>query len=127
MKKVTVIFLLLNFLLANTGMAVTMHWCGGKLTSVDYFSSGHNCPCGKKAMKKDCCKDKTTFLKMKDDLAKTSQLTFKTPSPKFLFAFINVFELVPSAQFQYSVVSFYHPPPFKPKVPIYLLDRVFLI
>ena len=26
-----------------------------------------------------------------------------------------------------QVNNFYHPPPFKPKVPLYLLDRVFLI
>ena len=128
MKKVTAIFLLLTFLVANTGMAVTIHYCGGKLSSIDIFSfDKHPCKCGKKAMKKDCCKDKTTFLKMKEDLAKTNSIVFKTPSVKQIFPLVRQFELVPSAQFQYLVSAFYHPPPFKPKAPIYLLDRVFLI
>jgi hypothetical protein len=73
MKRITAIFFLLTFLMANTGMAVTVHYCGGKLSSINFFPlDGHYCKCGKKAMKKDCCKDKTTFLKMKDDLVKTN-------------------------------------------------------
>ena len=128
MKRIRAIFLLLTFLIANSGMAVTAHYCGGKLSSILFLSFDmHPCKCGKKAMKKNCCKDKTTYLKMKNDLAKSNSIVFKTASPKLIFPYLKQFELVPSAQFQYSVSAFYHPPPFKPKGPIYLLDRVFLI
>jgi hypothetical protein len=128
MKKATAIFLLLLFLIANSGVAVSVHWCGGKLASIDFFADGeHNCKCGKKPMKPNCCKDKTVQLKANDELAKTSHFAFKIASPKFLFAFPTLIETVPAAQHQYLVSDFYHPPQFKPKTPIYLLDRVFLI
>lgn len=128
MKKVTAILLLLLFLIANSGVAVSLHWCGGKLASIDFFADGeHNCKCGKKAMKPNCCKDKTIHLNASDELAKTSHFAFKIATTKFLFAFLAPTEFVPSAKFKYVVSDFYHPPPFKPKNPIYLLDRVFLI
>lgn len=72
MKKITAIFFLPLFLIANLGVAVSVHWCGGKLDSIDFFSDGkHKCKCGEKAMKLDCCKDKTVQLRASDELAKT--------------------------------------------------------
>lgn len=78
-------------------------------------------------MKPDCCKDKTSYLKVKDDVAKTNPIVFKTATPKFVFVAVKQIEVIPSAQHIYTAADFYHPPPFKPKAPIYLLDRVFLI
>jgi hypothetical protein len=128
MKRITAIFFLLTFLIANTGMAVNVHYCGGKLSSINFFSlDNHPCKCGKKAMKKDCCKDKTTFLKMKDDVVKSNITTFKITTLKHIISLPNPIEFVPSAQTQLVVLTLYHPPPFKPKAPIYLLDRVLLI
>jgi hypothetical protein len=128
MKRITAIFFLLTFLTANTGMAVSVHYCGGKLSSINFFSlDNHPCKCGKKAMKKDCCKDKTTFLKMKDDLGKLNLTSFKITQLKLSIALTKPIEFVPTAQTQLVGSLFYHPPPFKPKSPIYLLDRVLLI
>lgn len=126
MKKVTAIFLLLLFLIANSGVAVSVHWCGGKLASIDFFADGeHNCKCGKRPMKANCCKDKTVHLKANDELAKTNHFAFKFATPKFLFALPTQIVVLHSAQHLYAASDFYHPPPFKPKAPIYLLDRVF--
>ncbi len=128
MKKVTAIFLLLLFLIANSGVAVSLHWCGGKLASIDFFADGeHHCKCGKKPMKPNCCKDKTVHLKASDELAKTNHFAFKIATPKFVFALPTQIVVLHSAQHLYAAPDFYHPPPFKPKAPIYLLDRVFLI
>jgi hypothetical protein len=128
MKKAIVILLLLLFLIANSGVAVGLHWCGGKLSSIEFFADGdHNCKCGKRPMKPNCCKDKTVNLKANDELAKTNYFSFKIETSKFFFNIPLVTVNVPSAQFQYSVSDFYHPPLFKTKDPIYLLDRVFLI
>ena len=128
MKRITAIIFLLSFLIANSGIAVNVHYCGGKLSSINFFSSNiHLCKCGKKAMKKNCCKDKTAFLKMKDDLVKTNLTAFKIYTSKLILALPKPIEFVPTAQTQLVVLSLYHPPPFKPKSPIYLLDRVLLI
>ena len=128
MKKIIAIFLLLLFLIANSGVAISVHWCGGKLASIDFFSDGeHSCKCGKRPMKANCCKDKTVHLQANDELATTTHFAFKIATPKFLFAFPTLIEIVPAAQNQYLVSDFYQPPQFKPKTPIYLWDRVFLI
>jgi hypothetical protein len=127
-KKVIAIFLLLLFLIANSGVTVSAHWCGGKLATIDFFADGeHNCTCGKQSMKPSCCKDKTFHLQANDELAKTSYFNFKIASPKFLFACTAPIEIATATQHQYLVSDFYHPPEFKPKTPIYLLDRIFLI
>ena len=122
------ILITLLFLVSNSGIVVSAHWCGGKLASVDLFANGeHKCKCGKKAMKPNCCTDKTVQLKANNDLSKTTHFSFKISTLKFLFAFLTPVDLLPSVQFQYAASDFYHPPPFKPKTPIYLLDNVFLI
>lgn len=128
MKKITAILLLSFFLIANSGVAVSAHWCGGKLASINLYANGeHKCKCGKKAMKPNCCKDKTVQLKANDELVKTTFINFKIPIQKFLLACTSLNEVIPSSHYQFAVVSFYHPPLFKPKVPIFLLDGVFLI
>jgi hypothetical protein len=128
MKRIASIFLLLLFLIANTGMAVTVHYCGGKLSSVDLFSiDKHPCKCGKKTMKKACCKGKTVHLKANDELAKTTHFAFKIATPKFIFALPSQIVVLLSATHFTAVSDFYYPPPVEPKAPIYLLDRVFLI
>ena len=71
MKKVTAIFLLFLFLIANSGMVVSVHYCGGSLASIDFFSGEkHNCPCGEKPMKDNCCEDYATILKASDEVEK---------------------------------------------------------
>jgi len=128
MKKLTAILLLFLFLITNSGMAVTIHWCGNKLTSIDFFSADKRlCKCEKPAMKPDCCKDKTTIFTAKTDMAKANQVAFKLTTPIFNFILLKQIEVLPSANFQYFATSFYHPPTFKPKAPIYLLDGVFRI
>ncbi len=127
MKKVSASLLLLLFLITNSGMALSVHWCGGKLAAIAFYSfDEHPCKCKKKSMKPNCCKDKTTHLKASDELNKSNQLSFKIPIPKFEFD-IQTQIVFPTETSLYLVSGFYHPPLFKPKVPIYLLEKVFLI
>ncbi|MBS1538350.1 MAG: hypothetical protein JST20_11460 [Bacteroidetes bacterium] len=128
MKKIFSIVLLLLFLITNSGMAVNMHWCGGKLSSIRISaSSKHTCKCGKKSMKRNCCKNISTTFTAKNDIAKVRHFDFKVPIENFSIATINQNEVLPSQNFQLSASNFYHPPPTKHKVPIYLFDKVFRI
>ena len=128
MKKATAIVLLFLFLITNSGMAFSAHWCGGKLASIDFFSAdNHPCKCGKRVMKHGCCKDKITHLKASNELNKTNKIVFNFTVFKFNCIQLNPIELLPVANFQYLAVDIYHPPPYKSKSPIYLLDKVFLI
>lgn len=128
LKRAIAIFLLLFFLISNSGVAVGLHWCGGKLTSIEFFSdSDHNCKCGKRPMKQNCCKDKTLQLKANEDLAKINDFIFKISAPKYFFGIHFLVDNLPWEQYQCTSAVFYYPPPFKPKTPIYLLDRILLI
>ena len=128
MKKFSGIFLLLLFLFSNSGIAVSVHWCGGKLASINFFLDGeHSCKCGKKPMKQNCCKDKTIHLKASNELSKPNHFAFKISTLKSVFELpIQIVELH-SAQQLYVTTDFYPRNPYKSKVPIYLLDRNFLI
>ncbi|MFM9943992.1 MAG: HYC_CC_PP family protein [Bacteroidia bacterium] len=128
MKRVTVIFLLFLFLIANSGLVVNVHYCGGSLASIDFFSNEkHKCPCGETPMKENCCAEQTAVLKVSNVIEKTDLYILKNQLPTFEFiGFINL-TIKPYLCLKYAVPDFYYPPPFKPKAPIYLLDRVFLI
>ncbi len=119
--------LLLLFLITNSGMAVNVHWCGGKITSVDFYSADKPpCKCGKRAMKPGCCKDIKSVFKAKSDFSNAIASVFKLDISKIVFIPLKQLDPVRATQ-DYCFSVFYHPPPFKPKAPIYLLDRVFRI
>lgn len=127
MKKITATFLLVLFLISNTGIAVAAHYCGGKLSSIVFFKlHNHSCKCGKKAMKKNCCKDKIVIIKGENNALK-SQFAVKITSIVHFLSVIKTIELFPLNNFKSEVPSFLKLPIFKPKTPIYLLDGVFLI
>lgn len=128
MKKITAIILLFLFLLANTGIAVTVHYCGGRLSSFNFFSFVKSpCKCGKKSMKKDCCKNKVSLCKMKENVAKTNLLTLKTFLQNHFIKVTNLNEIALGSLSNLAEFDFYPPPQFKKKSPINLFNRVFLI
>jgi len=129
MKKITVILLLFCYLIPAIGLSVNQHYCGGKLTSVSILiSDSHSCPCGKKTMNKDCCKDKTTIIKFKD-----TQNFSKKVASNFSQTFKFLVQVFPVYNYNYPAVAFEkhlpfdHPPPLQKSEPLYLLNRVFLI
>lgn len=128
LKRISAILLVVFFFISNSGMAITLHYCDGEISSINFFSTERQkCDCGEKAMKSSCCKDKTTIFKAKIDNAKINYFTFKSTHLKLIFKPFNQNVLALETQLNYTVSDFYLPPQFKPKVPIYLLDRVFLI
>ncbi len=127
MKKIIAIFLLLIFLISNTGLAITAHYCGGKLSAIIFLSiNHHSCKCGKKAMKKDCCKDKIVMIKSTTNSIK-SQLIVKTPNSTQFLGFLYNKAAITPIKIDSEVSKLYSLPPYKPKAPIYLLDGVFRI
>ena len=128
MKKTASFFFLLSFLIVNSGIVISVHWCGGKLASIDFFSpEGHNCKCGKKAMKSNCCKDKILHFKANKEIRKSNPVSYKFISFPGVFALRGYPELFSFSSLTIFKTDFYHPPLFKPKVPIYVLDGVFII
>lgn len=127
MKKAAALFFLFLFLFSNSGMAVSVHYCRGKITSIKFLGGDeHSCKCGKKAMKRSCCKDKAVVFKANTEPAKVNPFSFKILLPKFELAALHKTETV-VVQVQHFCANLYHPPIFKPRTPIFLLDRVIRI
>jgi len=81
MKKSTIIFLTLIYLVFSTGLKVNAHYCADKLQSID-FSIPKTCnKCGKKPTK-GCCKDVSKFLQ--DDDHSKNDLKTSIKAPTFL-------------------------------------------
>ena len=129
LKQAKAIFFLLCFLIGNSGIAVSAHWCGGKLTHISFLIEHDDCACGKKEaeMNSGCCKDKVATLKAEDDLNTSSSLIIKAPTFKDIVVTVPHIEIVAASLLNYSTPDFYRPPPGKPKLPSYLLNRAFLI
>lgn len=129
LNKIKAIFFLVSFLLANSGMVVSAHWCGGKLAGISFFSVRDLCACAKKnvAMKRGCCEAKVTTFQSDNDLDVTGPLVYKAPSSE-LVAFIYLSsEAGTLSSAALSAAAFSKPPPGHPKIPRYMQNRVFRI
>lgn len=128
MKKFKAIILLVLFLTSNSGIAISMHWCCGKLASVHFTANKTSkCKCGKKSMKANCCKDKTIVFKTKGDVAKSQIIVVKTTAPTIIFTPITPFQIAETKQALLTVYTLFHPPPVKQISAIYLMGSSFLI
>lgn len=128
-RQIAVIFLLFIHLLFSIGVAISTHYCAGKITSVKLsLLAEHKCPCGKKPMKKDCCKEEAKTFKIKNEQQKAYQFTLKifqafTSQPLFSND-CKSYNPQPLTLNRY--LCFGHPPD-NTKSPLYIQHRVFRI
>lgn len=128
MKKVISLFLLSIFLISNSGATISLHWCGKSLSDIHVNSlTAGECKCGKTAMKNDCCKNKTVHLKSANTLFKTNQFQLPVQNAKCIATVTVCFISQFTHQNQCNNGVVYHPPLFKPKVPVYITAGNFLI
>src|SRR5215212_4044330 len=66
MKKITVAILAIIYLTVSSGVAMSIHYCMGKVSSIDLMHNSEKC--GKCGMKKTngCCKDEFKIVKLSD-------------------------------------------------------------
>ena len=129
MKKILILFFSILYIVVTTGFSINMHFCGDNLIELSINSSTkeENC-CGKKEIKKGCCTDKNTTIKVADKhlIKHKSKLISKkvdTSKQNFCFAQITVplhFDKKTERKENYS-------PPPPPKTPIYLKIEVLTI
>lgn len=99
MKKIIVAFLAVLYLGMSSGMAMTIHFCRGKLAKIDFYSQASveakkGCgKCTRKMQKKPpCCKDQYQFVKVDDAHKKAEWEAICLP---FLIALAQVFFIPP--------------------------------
>lgn len=126
MKRVTIIFLSVFYLMIASGLSFSLHYCGGKLKSISLYASAEKTCCGSKKKSKGCCKDKTTLLKVEDShqLVKVAKVT--TPTVKYVHSFSVqlLFNVFPA---DLNTDSDFHLPPVLYDNPLYLKHRVLII
>lgn len=61
MKKFAVAILAILYITVSSGVAMSIHYCMGKVASVSLMHTDHGC-----GMKKDCCKNEFKIVKLND-------------------------------------------------------------
>lgn len=131
MKKVAVLLLMFFYLIPAIGVTVSVHYCGGKVTSVSLnpFDAKRKCPCGSKKMKKDCCRDKNTTIKL-DTVQKNTQQIFNYVDVKFTelqTVILTKLFFEYNSVLSFSEISQSSHPPDRIRTPLYILLRIFII
>ena len=67
MKKLLIAILAIVYLGVSSGVAMTIHYCMGKVSSIDLLHQNDKCgKCGMKTGSGGCCKDEFKIFKLKD-------------------------------------------------------------
>lgn len=128
MKKSIIILFSLFYLTAVSGVTVSLHYCGGKIKSISFFDKkGNDCCCGNKKKSKNCCNQKSTFIKVKDNHHLSSSIDVNSSYFKIIATVFPtpVFE-IPNAHTYYHTLN-YHAPPVLYDKPLYLKHQVLII
>lgn len=126
LKKVISILIAFVFLLSSSGFSINAHYCKGKLKSINILFV-KNCSCGKTKMPKDCCKNKTEIVKIKDNYIPTQiVITPSTEIITFALSYIQTFYLTITENLIVEANLNYLYPPDKP-ISLSILYRSILI
>jgi len=90
LKKLALILFSVFYLASSSGLALNLHYCGGKLKSIGINQYKEEACCGKKMKSKGCCDNKTTFIKAFDQQTSGShQFIVKPTTPIFEIGLIS--------------------------------------
>lgn len=129
MKRIFLYLMVLIYVIPTVGMSMTMHYCGGELSSIELgFTNTKSCGCSVKSEKKGCCDDKTVTIKsdtkhQKTNEAKVPKIKFEWSSPVLCASFDYQALLVEESV---NTKSIYYPPPLY-KSQLFILYNVFRI
>jgi hypothetical protein len=130
MKKIVLIVTAIIYLFLSVGVRMTTHYCGDKISSVDFFFSKNKSCCGTDELTKKCCKDKVSYLKISDN--QKSSPVFSFPSPDFSEALLPAIDysktyLFVKQELPVSTVLFFDSDTPVEKNPIYIVNRSFRV
>jgi hypothetical protein len=67
LRKLLIMLFCFVYILFSIGVAVNLHYCGGKLANVSFNHVNENNCCGLKMKKMNCCKEKCIAYKINDN------------------------------------------------------------
>lgn len=87
MNRIVAIYLIILYTAFTTGMAVDIHYCAGRISSVTFEKQNDKDGCGKCIKeKKGCCHDEVKFFKI-DDAHSVAVVNDVPSTPIFTIAF----------------------------------------
>lgn len=126
MKKIAAIWFLLLYLLSFSGVTVSSNYCCGRLASIKVHFTVGKCYSNKS---KSCCNDVTHFIKVYDaQQATVSDISFNVPVLQLqaVLPVINAWAFIYCPN-QAHNAFFFHSPPLRTTMPLFLQHAVFLI
>ena len=129
MKKFLTLLMLMIYLLGTTGVVLSKHFCGSKVSHISLLGKKKPCKCGKVKMPKSCCKDTSVKLSA-DDNQRLPHFDYSTDSQFVLSGLMPSTHHVlftPNGYSQRSTKDFYIYKTGPPKTPIYLSLHSLLI
>lgn len=109
-----------------SGLTVSFHYCGGKLKYFSLFTAGdENGCCGSKKKSKGCCKNKTAFVKVKDNHQLGSKITLpnNTPTEQLFVNNILIYNSFTGSYTEMFAVPDSNAPPDILSCPTFLLNK----
>lgn len=131
MKKSVILFIAILYLATASGMVMNIHYCMGKISSVNF---GHdkdhddgNCgKCGMDKTENHCCKDETQYVKLTD--SHQASVTDVYLSAVSAVLPVSVVDMITTEQGLTKLPSnYYFSPPPKNLNKVYLALNVFRI
>lgn len=124
-KKVFILLFTFLYLMATSGIAVSIHYCGGEVDSFEFYSGKQKkCCCKDSADNKSCCNDEIKQLKSDPSDIICSGIKFiKVPivrSDQYLFLSKHTLDFINSF-LSFITVN------YRGKIPLYLQIGVLLI
>ncbi|HSZ73013.1 MAG TPA: hypothetical protein VK750_10085 [Cytophagaceae bacterium] len=130
MKKIAVIITTIIYLFLSTGVRINAHYCGDRISSVDFFFDQTKSCCGDDALAKKCCKDKVSYIKLSDN--QNFSPVFSFSAPDFSEALVPLvdysrFYLFSKQELPVYTISFFDSDTPLGKNPIYIVNRSFRV
>jgi hypothetical protein len=129
MKRSITILLAFLYITLTGGFSVNVHYCMGKLASVDFKSHADDAcnKCGKSGKKNKCCRDEARFCKV-DISSHVVAKVHQTSEPAVKDLSLPVVILpVPELTVPLFTAYYHHGPPDDEPIPLYIQHCTYLI
>lgn len=125
-KRSISICIMLLYLMLSTGVALNIHYCAGKISSITInYKSDPNCGCGGES-KSSCCKDKQAYVKVKDSHQYSADVKVK-PIVSSSFLLSNILDHSENTYIAEVITQATHSPPKYLKKELHLFIRILLV
>ena len=129
MKRSIAILLAILYVTLTSGVAVNVHYCMGKLASVEWQEGpSEMChKCGKAVKGMDCCKDEFKFCKVTESHQAPQGLQQELPTATDMQLPVRILTVPSLSALEITITGNPHDPPDILSAPLFLKNCTFLI